>query len=88
MSSPGFLSIDETINTAVAVSPADQLAAIILGVAWLSTFYAVGMVWTTCALIDRWRGPQDKGQIGLFSVIGAIILSAAWPVVLLLLAVS
>lgn len=88
MSSPGFIAIDETINNAVAVSPEDQLSDIILGVAWAGSTYVVGMIWTTLALIDRWRGPQGKTRIGLFSVLGAIILSSAWPVVLLLLAVS
>lgn len=88
MSSPGFIAIDETIDNTVAVSPTDQLADIILGVCWAASLYAVGMIWTTLALIDRWRGPQGKTHIGLFSVLGAIILSAAWPVVLLLLAVA
>lgn len=88
MSSPGFIAIDETIVTAIAVSPTDQVAVIILGVAWAGTLYAVGMLWTICALIDRWRGPHGKVDIGFFSVVGAFIMSAAWPAVLLLLAVS
>lgn len=88
MSSPGFLKVDDTIVVALAVSPTDQLADIILGVAWLCSFYAVGMIWCALALIDRWRGPHGKGEIGFFSVIAAIVLSAAWPAVLLLLAFS
>lgn len=88
MSSPGFLQIDDTIVTAVAVSPSDQLSDIILGVSWLASLYVVGMIWTTLALLDRWKGPNDKGQIGFFSVLAAILLSAAWPATLLLLAVS
>lgn len=88
MSSPGFIALDETINTAVALAPSDQLAGIILGVAWAGSLYAVGMIWTALALIDRWRGPHGENSIGLFSVLAALILAAAWPAVLLILAAS
>lgn len=88
MSSPGFIAIDETIVTARAVSPEDQLSDIILGVAWLGSLYVVGMIWTTLALVDRWKGPNGKSSIGFFSVIAAFVISSGWPVVLLLLAVS
>lgn len=87
MSSPGFLAIDTTVNTALAVSPSDQLADTILGIAWLSTFYTIGMIWTTLSLIDRWRGPHGTGSINFVSVIAALILSVPWPAVLIIMAV-
>lgn len=88
MSSAGFLQIDTTVNTALAAAPSDQLSITILGVAWLGSFYAIGMIWTTLALIDRWRGPHGEGEITFFSVLAAIILSAAWPGVLVILTAS
>ena len=49
---------------------------------WLAAFYAVAMIWSTTALVDRWRGPQGNRSIGFASVVAAIIMSTAWPVVL------
>ncbi|KAL6884964.1 hypothetical protein HDV57DRAFT_515963 [Trichoderma longibrachiatum] len=48
----------------VALSPSDRGADIILGVIWLLVIYALVMVWTTCALVDRWKGPQDRIRVG------------------------
>lgn len=87
MSSPGFLAVDSNVNLAFAVSPSDQLADTILGVAWLGSFYAVGMIWTTLSLIDRWRGPHGDGEINFFSVVAALLLSAPWPAVLIITAI-
>lgn len=84
MSSAGFLAIDTTINTAVAVAPTDQLADTIIGVAWLGTLYSIGMIWTTLSLIDRWRGPHGTGNINFIAVVAALILSIPWPAVLLI----
>lgn len=87
MSSPGFLELDQNVNIAFAVSPSDALADTILGVAWGGAFYLIGMIWTTLALIDRWRGPHGDGEIGLFSVVAALLLSVPWPVVIIITAV-
>lgn len=67
----------------MAVSPQDGLADGILGLIWLGVFYVIGMIWTSLALIDRWRGPHGDGKIDLASVLSALALAAAWPVVLL-----
>lgn len=66
----------------MAVSPQDGLADGILGLIWLGVFYAIGMIWTSLALIDRWRGPHGDGHINIVSILSALVLSAAWPVVL------
>lgn len=87
MSSPGFISVDNNVNLAFAVSPSDQLADTILGIAWGGTFYIIGMIWTTLSLIDRWRGPHGDGEINFMSVIFAFILAVPWPAVLLITAI-
>lgn len=87
MSSPGFLAIDSNVNLAFAISPSDALADTILGVAWLGSFYTIGMIWTTLSLIDRWRGPHGDGEISFFSVVAAFLLSVPWPAVIIITAV-
>lgn len=66
----------------MAVSPQDRLADWILGLIWLCVFYVMGMIWTSLALIDRWRGPHGDGKINFVSVLSALGLASAWPVVL------
>lgn len=67
----------------MAVSPEDGLATGILGLIWLGVFYVIGIIWTSLALIDRWRGPHGDVKINFASVLSALGLAAAWPVVLL-----
>lgn len=82
MASIGFKEIDMSIETVLAISPSDHLAITIVGVAWASTAYVLGMIWTALALIDRWRGDHGEGNINFVSVIAALIMAAAWPIVL------
>jgi hypothetical protein len=55
---------------------------------WLGSLYAIAMIWSTVALVDRWRGPQGDRKTGLASVLAAIFLSIAWPVVMVFLIIS
>lgn len=89
MSSPGFLAIDTSIPNPgnLAVSAQDALANTILGFLWLGAVYVFGMIWTTLALIDRWRGPHGDGEINFLAVMAAFLLAVPWPVVLLIMAV-
>lgn len=82
------MSIDTTVNTALAVSPSDGLADTILGLLWASTFYILGMIWTTLSLIDRWRGPHGDGEINFLAVIAAFLLAIPWPIVLVIMAIA
>lgn len=88
MSSAGFLALDTTITNpaALAVSPQDGLADMILGLLWVGVVYVFGMIWTTLALIDRWRGPHGSGEINFLAVIAAVLLAIPWPAVLLIMA--
>ncbi|KAH0490681.1 hypothetical protein TgHK011_002138 [Trichoderma gracile] len=72
----------------VVLSPTDRHADIILGVTWLLVIYALVMVWTTCALVDRWKGPQDRIRVGGGRVMMAAVMSAAWPAVVVYLAMA
>jgi hypothetical protein len=65
----------------VMLAPYDRNAAIMLGAIWGLAFYAIAMVWTTCALIDRWKGPNDRIRTGKSSVFAALVLSSMWPAV-------
>lgn len=88
MSSPGFVALDmSTPNAAaLAMSAQDQLADTILGLLWVGVVYVFGMIWTTLALIDRWRGPHGDGEINFLAVIAAVMLAIPWPAVLLIMA--
>lgn len=72
----------------VVIAPYDRASSIMLAAIWGMTFYACAMIWTTCALIDRWRGPFDKIRTGKSSIAAAAILSTMWPVVLAYLMLS
>ncbi|KAG8169344.1 hypothetical protein KVR01_000089 [Diaporthe batatas] len=82
MTSIGFKEIDMSVEAVLAISPSDHLAITIVGVAWAGTAYVLGMIWTSLALIDRWRGTHGEGNINFVSVIAALIMAAAWPIVL------
>ncbi|KUI53538.1 hypothetical protein VP1G_10599 [Cytospora mali] len=84
MSIKGILNVDRSVDTAPAVSPEDGLADMFLGLVWLGTFYVIGIIWTSLAFIDRWRGPHGTGNITYVSVLSALGLGAAWPVVLVI----
>ncbi|GAO13082.1 uncharacterized protein UV8b_03459 [Ustilaginoidea virens] len=61
---------------------------LILASIWASVFYACAMVFTTCVLVDRWKGPADKVRVGGGSVLVALLVSTAWPVVMAYLAAT
>ncbi|KAH8126431.1 hypothetical protein LI328DRAFT_146027 [Trichoderma asperelloides] len=65
----------------VVLSPTDRRADMILGITWLIVIYLMVMIWTTCALVDRWKGPQDRIRVGGGRVFMALVMSAAWPAV-------
>ncbi|PNP82351.1 hypothetical protein FNYG_04540 [Fusarium nygamai] len=66
----------------VVLSPEDRHSDMFLGIFWASSLYACAMIFSTCALIDRWKGPYDRVRMSLGSVMGALLLSTAWPVVM------
>lgn len=64
------------------LSEPDAFADILLAVIWGIVLYTFAMIFTTCKLIDRWRGPADKIRVGGGGVLLALILSSMWPVVM------
>ncbi|KAH6606888.1 hypothetical protein Trco_006041 [Trichoderma cornu-damae] len=62
----------------VVLSPEDRHSDIILGITWLLVIYAMIMVWTTCALVDRWKGPQDRIRVGGGRVLMALVIIDWW----------
>ena len=70
------------------ISPEDALTELILAVAWAGAVYAIGMIFTTVQIIDRWRGPRDDNPTGFFSVLAAMFLAIPWPAVLVILAMT
>lgn len=72
----------------VVLSPTDRTADFILVALWGGAIYAMAMIFSTCALVDRWRGPLDKHRTGPGSIMAALVMSTAWPVVLTYLMVS
>lgn len=68
------------------IAPGDRLAETILAIMWLGTAYAIGMIFTTIALVERWAGPHGERGYSFMGVLAALILSAAWPMILLFLA--
>lgn len=68
--------------------PSDVTALIILAIMWGGAFYAMGMIYTVMALTERWRGPKGETSVGFASVLAAILLSTAWPAVLIIMLMS
>ena len=75
-------------TSGVVLAPVDRDADIIVGAIWGASAYTVMVLWSTCTLIDRWRGPFDKYRTGLSNVFAALLLSLAWPAVLVYLNVN
>jgi len=63
------------------IGAGDRFAEVFLAVAWLGALYAIAMIFCTCTLVDRWRGPNGTRSISAASVLAALLLSAAWPAV-------
>lgn len=77
------LSTPVEFDTSGAVfSPEDRASGIKLIIFWVCTLYVCAMIFSTCALIDRWKGPYDRIRTGAGSVMAALLLSTAWPVVM------
>jgi hypothetical protein len=78
----GFLHLNTTVDiTPDVIGHGDAVNELILLIMWLGAAYAIGMIWSTVALCDRWRGPHGKSKIGFVSVVAAFLISAAWPLV-------
>jgi hypothetical protein len=83
------LSSKISVDTSKDVlSPGDARGDKIMGLLWLLAIYGIAMIWSTTALVDRWRGPHGNSKIGFASVLAAILMSTAWPVVFVYLMVS
>lgn len=76
---------DESLDV---LSRQDAFGELFLALAWLGSVYAIAMIFTTVRLIDRWRGPRDDNPTSAGQVMAAIVLSIAWPLVLIFLALS
>ncbi|EXU99639.1 hypothetical protein X797_007106 [Metarhizium robertsii] len=66
----------------VVLSPSDAFGDILVVIIWGLVLYVCAMIFTTCALVDRWKGPMDRIRVGGGSVLAAMLLSTAWPVVM------
>jgi hypothetical protein len=55
---------------------------------WAGAIYAMGMIWASCALTDRWRGPRGEKGVSGAGVLMALFLSIMWPVVAVYLVVN
>ncbi len=83
------LSSTKVVDTSLdVISAGDARGELILLILWLSAAYGIAMIWSTILLVDRWRGPHGKSDTGLGSVLAAILLSTAWPLVFVYLLVS
>lgn len=78
------LSVNEPFadTAGVVLSPTDAAADMILLVIWSIVIYVIAMIFSTCTLIDRWRGPFDKNETTLGNVFAAALCSTAWPAVM------
>ncbi|CZR55758.1 uncharacterized protein PAC_05646 [Phialocephala subalpina] len=85
----GNLSSKIVVNTSKdVISAPDAVNEKILAFLWLGSAYAIAMIWSTVLLCDRWGGPHGGRRVGLGSVLAAILLSTAWPIVFLYLMMS
>ncbi|KAN0089123.1 hypothetical protein V8E51_019383, partial [Hyaloscypha variabilis] len=70
-------------TSADVISPQDAFNTRNMALLWLGSFQGIMMILSTTLLVDRWRGPQGTSKVGFVSVLAALLLSAAWPVVFL-----
>ncbi|TVY82527.1 hypothetical protein LSUE1_G004563 [Lachnellula suecica] len=76
------LSDMKVVDTSVdIISPEERGTEVRIAILWASSFYVFAMIFYTCALADRWRGPHGRSPIGFAGVVGALVCSAAWPLV-------
>lgn len=59
------------------------LLLLVIGAVW-----GMALIGSTCMLVDRWRGPRGVRKVGTSSVLAAIIMSTAWPLVFAYLIVA
>ncbi len=76
---------DESLDV---LSPGDALNDVILAILWAGSVYLIGMIFCTVKLVDRWRGKREEHSTSFGSVLGAMIMSLVWPLVLIVLALS
>lgn len=77
--------VDTSVDRIVAGNRSAELVLLIL---WAGAFWVMAMIWFTAALADRWRGPHGTSKVGFAGVIGALLCSAAWPLVAVYLVTS
>lgn len=75
-------------TSAVVLSDIDRASDIKMLMFWAITLQGCAMIFSTCRLIDRWKGPYDRNKTGFGHVLMAFILSSCWPMVLIYLWVS
>ncbi|KAG5913359.1 hypothetical protein E4U42_001246 [Claviceps africana] len=66
----------------LVLDASDRAADILLLAICGSALYACAVIYTTCVLVDRWKGPADKVRVGPGSVLVALVVSSLWPVVM------
>lgn len=80
LSSAVVTHVDTSLDV---ISPEDFFNTRQMVFLWLGAIQGIFMILATTLLVDRWRGPQGTSKVGFVSVMAAIILSAAWPVIFL-----
>jgi hypothetical protein len=80
LSSAIITHVDTSLDV---ISPQDAFNTRNMALLWLGAFQGIMMILATTLLVDRWRGPQGTSKVGFVSVVAALILSAAWPVIFL-----
>jgi hypothetical protein len=67
------------------IGAGDAMNEKILLIMWIGSVYGIAMIASTVLLCERWGGPHGGRKVGLGSVLAAIMLSSAWPLVFLYL---
>lgn len=80
LSSAIITHVDTSLDV---ISPEDALNTRNMALLWLGALQGIMMILATTLLVDRWRGPQGTSKVGFVSVVAALVLSAAWPVIFL-----
>ncbi|KAH7310052.1 hypothetical protein BKA65DRAFT_575848, partial [Rhexocercosporidium sp. MPI-PUGE-AT-0058] len=75
------LKPNDTSKVVLSTGDFDTLA-IRLPILWGGAIYVMFMIMATCMLADRWRGPRGDRSLSTASVVAAVVMSTAWPVVL------
>ena len=61
------------------ISEHNRFEWVVMAIIWGGSFYAIGIIWHSLELVERWKGPHLDKKIGISGTLLAILLAFVWP---------